>query len=89
MVIIINVIYIIMFVRAVRECWVRIFNVMWQSSSVFMIILIYLVLWSYIGYILFSNKDSNNSDLNGQFLDLPRSFATMAILFTVSNYPDV
>jgi len=70
------------FVRALREVWGQIARVLLASVTIFLIIVFYLIFFSYAGHILFANNE-----LDSGFSDLWNSGFTVFVMFTLSTYP--
>jgi hypothetical protein len=53
----IKVIILLLFIRSLREVWKRIFLVVYDSFDIILILFAYLILFSYLGFILFENVE--------------------------------
>lgn len=79
--------FILMFyIRVLRESWKRIFMVVWDSLSILVIIMAFIIFYTLICYTLFSSLIYEDEDY---FPDLPWSLFNMYVLFTTSNFPDI
>jgi hypothetical protein len=80
----INVFFIMIFIRSLRETWGKIFNVCGRSLPLWMIILTFMLFFVFMGFILFSqNEESSDFD------SLLNSWFNIFVLFTLANYPDI
>jgi hypothetical protein len=79
----INCMFLLTFVRTLRVSWGQIMRVLYRSSTLFMIILVYWMFFMFLGFVLFSNNAS--SDFDG----LASSFYSIFVVFTLSNYPQI
>ena len=70
-------------IRRVRNNWVRIGKILWNTKTVFLILAMNIFLFSIIGYFLFGNE--NSQYFNGLF----QSMLQMYILLSTCNFPDV
>jgi hypothetical protein len=81
---IINVFFIMVFIRSLRETWGKIFNVCGRSLPLWMIILCFMLFFVFMGFILFSQNEDSDA-----FSSLLLAWYNMFVLFTLANYPDV
>lgn len=75
---------IIIISRKLREEWLRIFRVLWNTKSVFLILMINWHIFSLIGHLFFRSYPDDN-DFKTYF----DSVNTMFVLLTTCNFPDV
>lgn len=80
----INILFLFVFIRRLREVWGQIFNVIMGSIAVFIIIYTFLLFFSFLGYALFATNENDAS-----FDDPVAALYTLLVLFTVSNYPNI
>ena len=81
---VINCTFILVFVRTLRVSWGQIMRVLYRSSTLFMIILVYWMFFMFLGFVLFSTNENQN-DFDG----LADSFYSIFVVFTLSNYPQI
>jgi hypothetical protein len=74
------------FVRSLRESWVRVLKVMWNSMLIIFIILGFVCFFALLGFVFLSNCIN---DEVGYFKTINNSFMNTYVLFTTSNYPDI
>jgi hypothetical protein len=80
----INISFLLVFIRRLREVWKQIAQVIVGSSAVFIIIFCFILFFSFLGYAIFQSNSYSHA-----FVDPFSALYTVFITFTVSNYPDV
>ena len=70
-------------IRRVRNNWVRIGKVLWNTKTVFLFMVVNIFLFSMIGFFLFGNK--NSQFFNG-FIE---TVLQLYILLSTCNFPDI
>jgi hypothetical protein len=75
----------VLIVRAVRECFQRIYNVLKEAKSVIGLIVLHVVLFAWMGKILF--KSTAEGDL--YFSGIVQALYNMFVLLTNNQFPDV
>lgn len=77
------------FIRSLRESWKRIVLVIYDSTTILMIICAYIVYFSFFGFALFESKRAYGSEGSEYFPNVSLSMFNMYVLFTTSNFPDI
>lgn len=77
------------FIRSLRESWKRIALVLYDSTTILLVILSYIVYFSLLGFAFFNQELIYGDDGVDYFRDVPMSIFNMYVLFTTSNFPDV
>jgi hypothetical protein len=80
----INVLFLLSYIRNLREVWIQIAKVVYGSATMFIIVLCFLIFYSLLGYALFSSNKLDES-FGDPFSALYTSFG----MYTEANYPDV
>lgn len=80
----VNILFLLAFIRNLREVWIQIAKVVLGSLSMFIIVFCFLLLFSLLGYALFSNNKLDDS-----FADPFSSLYSVFGMFTEANYPDI
>jgi hypothetical protein len=75
---------IIIISRTLREEWLKIFRVLWNTKSVFLILMINWLFFSLIGHLFFRSYPDDHD-----FITYYGSVDTMFVLLTTCNFPDV
>lgn len=76
------------YIRILREQWLQIFLVVYDSIQIILIIMAYIFAASMIAYIMFSSSNKRY-DSSGYFDDIPQATFNVYVLFTTSNFPDI
>lgn len=76
------------FIRTLREQWRQIFMVVFDSTQIMVIIVSFIMFFSFIGFILFSSSNNEYPE-NDYFENIPGSIFNVYVLFTTSNFPDI
>jgi hypothetical protein len=80
----INIVFLFSFFRNLREVWIEIAKVIYGSSTMFVIVLCFLLFYSLLGYTLFSSNQLSDS-----FADpFPALYSAFG-MYTEATYPNI
>lgn len=80
----VNILFMLAFIRNLREVWIQIAKVVLGSLSLFLIVFCFMLFFSLLGYALFSHNLLDNS-----FADPFSSLYSVFGMFTEANYPNI
>lgn len=73
--------------RILRTEWLCLIKVIRQSLKIFFIILLFILIFTYIGLLLFKENPTLTDESNS-FSSFIRAFNTVIYLLTITNFPD-
>ena len=77
------------FIRSLRESWKRIALVIYDSTTILLVILAYIIYFSLLANAFFNNELIYGEEGKDYFPNVGMSIFNMYVLFTTSNFPDV
>ena len=77
-----------MHIRRLRETWILLFKIIWDTMQIITIISFYIIGFSIVGYVLFK-ENRPHKDPFKYFASLRESIFSMYTLLTASNFPDI
>ena len=83
---------IICLVRNLRSAWLRIFQILWKTKTVFFLLFCNIFIFGLTGRFLFGPKlysTDEHEDVNPDFATISDAFYSLYILLSTCNFPDV
>jgi hypothetical protein len=77
-----------MYIRRLRETWYLLFQIVWDSLQIIIIITSYVIGFSIVGYILFKDNKPHHDPFK-YFETIREGIFNMFACYITSNFPDI